>query len=184
MQRSYSRKKDPVSSLEYISTTLFGDELLNLPALNKGSAFSKEERETLGLLGRLPNDISSLERQLERAYESYKKEPTNLTKYSFLMSLMERNETLFFALASGHIAEMLPILYTPTVGDAVKRFSHIFQKPPGLFISGTQSEGRCGYSRRDGYAADFGHWRPRGWRYRYSGWKINRLFALRRNMSR
>jgi len=135
MQRSYSRKKDPVSSLEYISTTLFGDELLNLPALNKGSAFSKEERETLGLLGRLPNDISSLERQLERAYESYKKEPTNLTKYSFLMSLMERNETLFFALASGHIAEMLPILYTPTVGDAVKSFSHIFQRPRGLFIS-------------------------------------------------
>lgn len=119
---------------EYIQTALKGDEILSLPTLNKGSAFNDEERQELGLVGRLPMRVGNLEEQLARVYENYKNEPNNLTKYSFLMALLDRNETLFYALASRHLSEMLPILYTPTVGEAVRSFSHIFQRPRGLFI--------------------------------------------------
>lgn len=135
MRYGYTKKIDQNSGKEYIATNLNGDEILNNPALNKGSAFSEEERRSLGLLGRLPSTVNTLEEQIQRAYENFLKEPTPLAKYGFLSSLLERNETLFFALAFRYLKEMAPILYTPTVGDAVKSFSRIFQKPRGLFIS-------------------------------------------------
>ena len=119
MRYGYTKKIDQNSGKEYIATNLNGDEILNNPALNKGSAFSEEERRSLGLLGRLPSTVNTLEEQIQRAYENFLKEPTPLAKYGFLSSLLERNETLFFALAFRYLKEVAPILYTPLAGSTV-----------------------------------------------------------------
>ncbi len=112
-----------------------GIGVLRSPLLNKGTAFTAEEREALCIDGLLPPNHSTLEVQSARAYENYTHEPNNLAKYTFLRALQDRNETLFFALLSLHIEEMMPIVYTPTVGDAIKAFSHIYRSPRGLGFS-------------------------------------------------
>jgi malate dehydrogenase (oxaloacetate-decarboxylating) len=114
---------------------LDGAALLGLPLLNKGTSFSQEERLALGLDGLLPPHVGTLEGQLERTYAAFRREATPLARYSNLRALQERNEILYYALLERHLAEMLPIIYTPTVGDAVKNASAIYQDARGLSLS-------------------------------------------------
>jgi malate dehydrogenase (oxaloacetate-decarboxylating) len=112
-----------------------GVALLEDPLRNKGTAFSEEERSELGLSGLLPTVVETLEQQVLRRYQAYQKQPTNVARHINLRALQDTNETLFYRLVSEHIEEMLPILYTPTVGVACQYFSEIYRRPRGLFIS-------------------------------------------------
>ena len=112
-----------------------GAELLRMPLLNKGTCFSQEERVALGIDGLLPPHVGTLEEQLARTYAAFRAEPSPLAKYSNLRALQERNEILYYALLERHLAEMLPIIYTPTVGDAVRNASAIYQNARGLSFS-------------------------------------------------
>jgi malate dehydrogenase (oxaloacetate-decarboxylating) len=112
-----------------------GVEVLEDPLRNKGTAFSEQERSELGLRGLLPAVVEALEQQVLRRYQAYQKQPTNIARHINLRALQDTNETLFYRLVSEHIEEMLPILYTPTVGLACQYFSEIYRRPRGLFIS-------------------------------------------------
>ena len=112
-----------------------GMALLHDPTLNKGTAFSAAERDALGLRGLLPPHINSPEQQAQRVLENFRRKPTPLEKYINLAALHDRNETLFFRIVVDHPDEMMPIIYTPTVGLACQQFGHIFQRPRGLFVS-------------------------------------------------
>ena len=124
-----------VNQSEAIETDLTGQLLLDNPLLNKGSAFSQEERREFGLLGLLPLHSSTVEEQLARTYENYRCKETDLERYVFLTALQDRNETLFYRLLLDHISEMMPIIYTPTVGEGCRQYSHVFRRPRGLYIS-------------------------------------------------
>ncbi|MGD9497846.1 MAG: oxaloacetate-decarboxylating malate dehydrogenase, partial [Armatimonadota bacterium] len=117
------------------AVTKRGDALLQDPRLNKGTAFTPQERRELGLEGLLPPGVSTLEQQIERVLENFRAEPTALDRYIYLRSLQDRNETLFYAAVERNLEEMAPIIYTPTVGEAVRRFSHIFRSWRGVFIT-------------------------------------------------
>jgi malate dehydrogenase (oxaloacetate-decarboxylating) len=112
-----------------------GRDLLENPLLNKGSAFTEEERRALGLLGLLPPHVSTPDEQLARSYGNFQHQTSDLERYVFLASLQDRNETLFYMLLQQHITEMMPIVYTPTVGEGCRFYSHIYRRPRGLFIS-------------------------------------------------
>jgi malate dehydrogenase (oxaloacetate-decarboxylating) len=112
-----------------------GPIVLDNPALNKGTAFSESERRELGLLGLLPFHSSSIDEQLARAYGNYKSKESDLERYIFLTALQDRNETLFYRLVLENITEMMPIIYTPTVGLGCQKYSHLFRRPRGLYIS-------------------------------------------------
>lgn len=127
--------KVPRRNEDAIAVSLRGRDLLEQPLLNKGTAFSDLERHELGLLGFLPPHVETLDEQSERCYEAFCGEPTDLDKHVYLRNLQDENETLFYHLALAHISEMLPILYTPVVGAACQRFSQIYRRPRGLFIS-------------------------------------------------
>ena len=118
-----------------------GVDLLHEATLNKGTAFTEGEREALGLEGLLPPYVNSLETQVIRVMENFHKKPTDLEKYIYLMSLLGRNETLFYRAVMDKIEEMMPIVYTPTVGRACQEYGHIFRRPRGIFIS-TKDKGR------------------------------------------
>jgi malate dehydrogenase (oxaloacetate-decarboxylating) len=118
-----------------IETSLTSQLLLDNPLLNKGSAFPEDERREFGLLGLLPLHCSTIEEQLARTYENYRRKESDLERYVFLTALQDRNETLFYRLLQDHIAEMMPIIYTPTVGDGCRQYSHVFRRPRGLYIS-------------------------------------------------
>ncbi len=117
-----------------VETDRTGHDILNTPVLNKGSAWSEEERVGLGLLGLLPHHVSSIEEQLARVYRNYQQRTGDLDRYLYLTDLQDRNETLFYRLLIEHITEMMPIIYTPEVGVACQRYSHLFHRPRGLFI--------------------------------------------------
>ena len=117
-----------------VETDRTGHDMLNTPVLNKGSAWSEEERVEHGLLGLLPHHVSSIEEQLARVYRNYQQRTGNLDRYLYLTDLQDRNETLFYRLLLEHITEMMPIIYTPEVGVACQRYSHLFHRPRGLFI--------------------------------------------------
>lgn len=112
-----------------------GQTLLNNPLLNKGMAFSNEERERFGLHGLIPYHVASIEEQVARRYENFSKQSTPLAKYLFLSALQNNNEVLFYRLVVQHIVEMLPYIYTPTVGDASLAFSSIYTQRRGLYLS-------------------------------------------------
>ncbi len=110
-------------------------DILDTPLLNKGTAFPEDERRELGLLGLLPPHISTIEEQLARTYENYSRKDNDLERYIFLASLQDRNEVLFYRLLHEHVAEMTPIVYTPTVGLACQQYSHIYRRPRGVYLS-------------------------------------------------
>ncbi|KUE81754.1 NAD-dependent malic enzyme [Aeromonas schubertii] len=115
--------------------SLTGTDLLNNRYLNKGTAFTEQERADFDLDGLLPPQVQTFEAQLERVYEGFKSACSDIEKYQNLRALQDRNETLFYALLSRHVEEMTPYIYTPTVGKACQEFSHRFQKPRGLYIT-------------------------------------------------
>ncbi|MBF0359711.1 MAG: NAD-dependent malic enzyme [Oligoflexia bacterium] len=131
----FSMKFDQISGQKYIAVNKRGFALLMDPIINKGSAFTNREREELDLHGLLPPVASTMQIQLDRTYENYSAKTNNLQKYIYLTGLHDRNETLYYRLLYEHIDEMMPIVYTPVVGDACCRFSHIFRRPRGIYIS-------------------------------------------------
>ena len=137
---NFSIKLDPATGQRYMSTPLRGKPLLLDPSTNKGTAFTARERDELGLHGLIPPAICSIEQQLERVYENFQAKPTPLEKFIYLTSLQDRNETLFFRLVHEHIDEMLPIVYTPVVGEACQRYSHIYRRGRGLYVSYDQRD--------------------------------------------
>ncbi|TWX71180.1 NAD-dependent malic enzyme [Colwellia sp. C1TZA3] len=122
-------------SSNYLYIPHSGPSLLEAPLLNKGSAFTEVERKNFNLLGLLPPRYESIEEQVERAYMQYKSFDQPINKHIYLRAIQDNNETLFFRLVQDHIEEMLPIIYTPTVGDACEKFSDIYRSSRGLFIS-------------------------------------------------
>jgi malate dehydrogenase (oxaloacetate-decarboxylating) len=132
---SADTNEKPSASDAVIQTTLTGYDLLNSPRLNKGTAFTDAERDTFALHGLLPPHVGTLDEQMERRKMALDRQVTGFDKYSFLRDLQDTNETLFYALLARYIEEMLPLVYTPTVGEGCQRFSEIWRKPRGLFIS-------------------------------------------------
>ncbi|MEN9974862.1 MAG: hypothetical protein RLZZ282_868 [Verrucomicrobiota bacterium] len=126
-----------VSSLRATGGTMMlrGNALLANPLLNKGTAFTEEERDALGLRGLLPPRVFSLEEQVTRVYANFQKQAEPLDKYVFLTLLQNRNETLFYKLLELYPEEMIPIIYTPTVGQACLDYGTVFRSPRGMFIS-------------------------------------------------
>jgi len=118
-----------------LQVSLSGFDLINSPRLNKGTAFSDHERDAFDLHGLLPPHVGNLDEQIERRIEALRTQPNSFSKYSFLRDLQDTNETLFYALLVRNIEEMLPLVYTPTVGEGCQRFSEIWRKPRGLFLS-------------------------------------------------
>jgi len=116
-----------------------GIELLQDPALNKGTAFTEEERDALGLRGLLPPTVNSQEIQLARVLGNLRQKTSDLEKYVFLLALQARNETLFYKLVLEHLDEIMPLIYTPTVGQACQEYANIFRRPRGLFITARDS---------------------------------------------
>lgn len=112
-----------------------GIALLTDPLLNKGSAFTEEERTAFALHGLLPPHVSTLDEQIERRLQAVRKFETDLERYLFLRGLQDRNETLFYALLTQNLAELLPLVYTPTVGEGCQEYSHYSYYPRGLFLS-------------------------------------------------
>jgi malate dehydrogenase (oxaloacetate-decarboxylating)(NADP+) len=112
-----------------------GQALLTHPLLNKGTAFTERERDALGLRGLLPPRVFTIEEQLLRVYGNYQRKPNDLEKYIFLAGLQNRNETLFYRLVQEHAEEMIPIIYTPTVGQACIEYGNIFRRPRGIYLS-------------------------------------------------
>ncbi|MEH6937675.1 NAD-dependent malic enzyme [Bacillus sp. JJ664] len=133
--------KFKVDSNGEVKTTLRGAELLAIPLLNKGVAFTEEERKELGLTGLLPPAVLSLDEQARRAYEQFSSQPTDLHKNVTLSALHDRNEILFYRVLTDHLPEMLPIVYTPTVGTAIKRFSNEYRRPRGMYLSINEFDG-------------------------------------------
>jgi len=111
-----------------------GTDLLNTPLLNKGTAFTEEERTKFGLEGLLPPHVETLDEQAVRAYEAFQKKDNDLERHIYLRALQDTNEVLFYRLLVDHIEEMTPLVYTPTVAAAIEQFSHIYRRPRGLFI--------------------------------------------------
>ncbi|HSM09720.1 MAG TPA: NAD-dependent malic enzyme [Gemmatimonadota bacterium] len=117
------------------SASFRGRQVLNDPHLNRGTAFTAEERERLGLTGLLPPGGQSLADQVARVRENCRRKPTDLERYIFLMSLLDRNETLFYRAVLDNLPDYLPIIYTPTVGQAAREYGHIFRRPRGLYVT-------------------------------------------------
>lgn len=126
---------EPLMNEQVIRTKLYGFTLLNHPRLNKGTAFTAEERDAFDLHGLLPPHIGTLEEQIQRRKSIFDSQATPFAKYSFMRDLQDINETLFYALIARYIREMMPIVYTPTVGEGCQRFSEIWRRPRGLFLS-------------------------------------------------
>ncbi len=121
--------------MDEVYIDLPAEQILNTPHYNKGSAFTQEEREELGLHGLLPYHVSSIESQSQRRYQNFLTQSSQLAKFIFLNSLQNRNEVLFYHLISQHISEMLPYIYTPTVGDVSIQYSYLYKEQRGLYIS-------------------------------------------------
>ena len=112
-----------------------GKDVLASAMLNRGTAFTAQQRRALGLTGLLPSRVTTLSGQLQRVYEQYGRQPDDLAKNVYLTNLRDRNEVLFYRLLTDHLDEMLPIVYTPTVGQAIEQFSHEFRRPHGVYLS-------------------------------------------------
>lgn len=133
--KTHSNKIDPLTKEEYIEVNIKGHRLMNNPLLNKGLAFSFEERINLGLEGYLRDRELNIDEQVERTYAMYQQKTSDLERYIFLQGVLNRNETIFYNLLRKYLKEMLPIVYTPTVGQACQSMSHILRKFRGIYIS-------------------------------------------------
>jgi malate dehydrogenase (oxaloacetate-decarboxylating) len=116
-------------------TTCRGYSVLSDPRLNKGTAFTESERAALGLTGLLPSRVLTLDQQAKRAYRQCSHQPSGLDKNIYLTALHDRNEVLFFRVLTDHISELLPIVYTPTIGEAIQHYSHQYRRPRGVYLS-------------------------------------------------
>jgi malate dehydrogenase (oxaloacetate-decarboxylating) len=123
------------TGLERWETADRGRAVLTNPRLNKGTAFTQEERQALGLVGLVPPQVVTLEQQTQRAYAQFLAQPDDLAKNVNLAALQDRNEVLFYRLMGEHLDEMLPIVYTPTVGTAIQRYSYEYRRPRGIYLS-------------------------------------------------
>ena len=112
-----------------------GVDLLHEPSLNKGVAFTERERDALGLRGLLPPRVSTQQEQVDRTLESLRAKPNDLERYIFMIALQDRDETLFYRVLVDNIENLMPIIYTPTVGRACQEYGHIFRRPRGVFLS-------------------------------------------------
>ena len=137
----FDERIDPAASERRRGVSKRGEALLDDPILNKGTCFSEEERDTLALRGLLPPGVATEEEQRARAYENFQRSGNDVQQYLFLNALQDRNETLFYRLLLDHLEEMIPIVYTPTVGRVCEQFSHIYRRPRGVYIS-SQDRGR------------------------------------------
>ncbi|MFN2479601.1 MAG: NAD-dependent malic enzyme, partial [Pseudonocardiaceae bacterium] len=132
-----------------------GSAVLTSPTINRGTAFTLEEREALGLTGLLPTAVSTLDGQVRRVYGQYRAQANDLRRWVYLTNLRDRNEVLFYRLLCERIEEMLPVVYTPTVGLAIERFSYEFRRPHGVFLSVDRPEAveaslrNCGMGAED-----------------------------------
>lgn len=126
---------DPITGQQCIRTALSGKALLTIPQLNKSTAFSEEERKAFGLHGKLPLQIESLAEQVQRCYLQFKQYNNPYHQNLFLHSLHDNNQTLFYKLVETHLTEMMPIIYTPTVGTTVANYHLHFRQPRGLYIA-------------------------------------------------
>lgn len=132
--KTFSFQVDALTGEEYYEVYLRGQQLFSDPLLNKGSHFTVNERASLGLVGLHPYGVSTLEQQVARTLESYRRKPDDMERYLFLLGLLNRNETLFYRLLTENLTEMLPIVYTPTVGQACLQLSHIMRRPRGVYV--------------------------------------------------
>jgi malate dehydrogenase (oxaloacetate-decarboxylating) len=132
---TFSIKIDSSTGQPYMAVSQRGRALLLNPFTNKGTAFTRRERDELELGGLVPPAVCTISQQLDRTYENFKVKPTNLEKFVYLSSLQDRNETLFYRLVLEHIDEMMPVVYTPVVGEACQRYSHIYRRGRGLYIA-------------------------------------------------
>lgn len=133
--KTFAFKVDPLTGEEFFEVYVRGRQLLNDPGLNKGSGFTKEERHAFGLEGFLRSGSSSMEVQVERTIEAYRRKPDDMEKYIFLQGLQDRSEPLFYRLLRDNLTEMVPIVYTPTVGQACLELSHIQRRYRGVYIT-------------------------------------------------
>ncbi|KAJ9136545.1 Malic enzyme [Pleurostoma richardsiae] len=125
----------PLSTSGPLDCAITGTVLLNHPYFNKGSAFTKEERRDFNLAGLVPPSIQTLRQQVDRAYQQYSTRPDDLAKNTFLASLKEQNEVLYFRLIQENLREMFSVVYTPTEGDAIQNYSRLFRRPEGCFLN-------------------------------------------------
>jgi len=132
-ERPYELVQSPADTVARVR--IRGSSVLSSPLLNRGTAFTAEERQALGLTGLLPNGVSTMEQQLRRTYAQFGRQADDLGKNVYLANLRDRNEVLFYRLLTEHLEEMLPIVYTPTIGQAIERFSHEFRRPRGVYLS-------------------------------------------------
>jgi malate dehydrogenase (oxaloacetate-decarboxylating) len=131
----FESTRDGAAGEDVVRVALSGPALLDTPVFNKGSAFPEEERVEFGLHGLLPAHVGTIEEQLDRRYRDFQQRRTDLQQHVYLRDLQDRNEVLFYRLMRDHIAEMMPLIYTPVVGEACQLFSRIYRKPRGLFLS-------------------------------------------------
>src|SRR5215469_5042751 len=116
-------------------TSFRGYSVLTDPWLNKGTAFTEAERATLGLTGLLPSRVLTLDQQAQRAYKQCSQQASALDKNVYLTALHDRNEVLYYRVLTDHLSELLPIVYTPTIGEAIQRYSHQYRRPRGVYLS-------------------------------------------------
>jgi malate dehydrogenase (oxaloacetate-decarboxylating) len=140
MRPLFEIRRDPAGREPFLETALAGRALLEQPLLNKGSAFTEAERREFGLTGLLPPGVSTPGVQLARIYGNYRQKTSNLERYIHLVSLQDRNETAFYRLLNEHLVEMMPIIYTPVVGEACQAYSRIYRRPRGLYIAYPQRD--------------------------------------------
>ena len=112
-----------------------GINLIHNPVLNKGTAFTREERRDLGLSGLLPPRICDQDEQVHRVIENFRNKTSGLEKYIYLVGLQNRNETLFYRVVQDYIEEIMPIIYTPVVGQACQEYGHIYRRAQGMFVT-------------------------------------------------
>ncbi|WP_037677396.1 NAD-dependent malic enzyme [Streptomyces griseus] len=137
-----------------IRTTARGHTVLNNPRLNRGTAFTRQERQDLDLVGLVPPQVLTQDQQAARAYTQFCSQPNDLAKNVYLTALRDRNEVLFYRLLGDHLAEMLPIVYTPTVGTAIERYSYEYRRPRGVYLSVDAPEDIAPALRASGLGAD------------------------------